>query len=431
MSNQFFDGFIPDGWEVRSIGSLGKVITGKTPPTCDKESFGEGYPFITPRDMQGQKYERTTERCLSEKGKNLLKNNILPEESICVSCIGSDMGKVVMTSRTSLTNQQLNCVVPENINSHFVYYALLNASSRFRNMAFQSTAVPILNKSDFSAFEIIVPTNPIEANNIAAILCSLDGKIEINRNLNRTLEAVGRAVFERWFVDFEFPNEKGKPYKSSGGEMVASELGETPKDWTVTTIADMARITLGGTPKRSEPQYWNGNNLWATAGTIANSSNLYVFETEEKITEEGVTNSNAKVLPAETIVVTARGTVGEIRLLGVPSSVNQTCYALTPKHETTPYFLYCLLKASLNQMKSLSYGTVFETITLKTFDEFAVTNPSQDVIRAFNTQVEPLFRLMKTCTKENIILSKIRDSLLPKLMSGKIRIHDSDNSEEN
>jgi type I restriction enzyme S subunit len=195
-----------------------------------------------------------------------------------------------------------------------------------------------------------------------------------------------------------------------------------PNEWTPATMADMARITLGGTPKRAESRYWGGTILWATAGKVATSSNLYIFDTDEKITEEGVRNSNAKVFPAETIIITARGTVGEIRLLGVPSSINQTCYALSQRDETSPYFTYYLLKKSLTQMKSLSYGTVFETITMKTFDEIAVVKPKLAVIKMFNRLVEPLFHRMKINTQENDTLSKIRDSLLPKLMSGRIRV---------
>jgi len=250
----------------------------------------------------------------------------------------------------------------------------------------------------------------------------IDCKIQLNQKTNRILEAVGEAVFRRWFVDFEFPDEEGKPYKSSGGKMVDSEVGEIPKDWTISKLADRAQTSLGGTPKRSEPKYWNGKILWASAGTIANSPDLYVFETDERITEEGVNNSNAKVLPAGTIVITARGTVGEIRLLGVPCAINQTCYALTPKDEKNPYLLYYLLKTSLNQIESLSYGTVFKTITLKTFNELSVIHPSQKVIQSFNAQIEPLFQRIKTAIVENIKLSQIRDNLLSKLISGKIRV---------
>lgn len=262
-----------------------------------------------------------------------------------------------------------------------------------------------------------------EQKGVAEILSNLDFKIELNQRMNTTLEAVGQAVFKRWFVDFEFPNEEGKPYKSSGGEMVHSSLGKIPKFWEVSGLGDMAHVVLGGTPKRAESRYWGGNIPWASAGTIANSPSLCVLETEEKITEAGVINSNAKVLPAETIVVTARGTVGEIRLLGVPMSVNQTCYALSPKDEAATYFLYYLLKTSLEQMKSLSYGTVFETITMKTFDQCRVIKPGRQIIQSFNTFLETLFHRIKVNSKETIVLSQIRDGLLPKLMSGKIRVH--------
>lgn len=148
---------IPEGWELRELGALGQVITGKTPLTKDVDNFGEGYPFITPRDMFGQKYVRATERHITEKGKDAVKNCLLPANSVCVSCIGSDMGKVVITDRPSVTNQQLNSLICEKADPPFVYYGIINIADRLRDAAFHSTAVPILNKSAFSRFEILIP----------------------------------------------------------------------------------------------------------------------------------------------------------------------------------------------------------------------------------------------------------------------------------
>lgn len=169
-------GEIPEGWEWRELGTLGQVITGKTPPTSDTDNFGSGYPFITPRDMVGQKYVRTTERYITKKGKDAVKNCLLPASSVCVSCIGSDMGKVIMTDRLCITNQQLNSLVCEHAEPNFVYYGIVNIASELRDAAFHSTAVPILNKSSFSRFEILVPEGNPEQRAIAKILSDLDEK---------------------------------------------------------------------------------------------------------------------------------------------------------------------------------------------------------------------------------------------------------------
>ena len=267
-------GRIPEEWEVKIVNQLGEVITGKTPKTEDKDNFGQDYPFITPRDMKGQKHVYETERYLSEKGKNSVRNCLIPRNSVCVSCIGSDMGKIIITTKESITNQQINSIIP-NISADFVYYVILNISPNIKNLGKQSTAVPILNKNQFSKIKIAVPIWINETEKIAAVLSSLDAKIELNQRMNKTLEAIGQAIFKRWFVDFEFPNEdkqnpigfgvpksadfaEGKPYKSSGGEMVDSELGKIPKGWGVGRIGDCIEFAYGkGLPetKRQGGEY--------------------------------------------------------------------------------------------------------------------------------------------------------------------------------
>ncbi|OQX18203.1 MAG: hypothetical protein BWK75_06825 [Candidatus Altiarchaeales archaeon A3] len=242
-------GMIPEEWEVKSINQLGEIITGKTPKTEDKYNFGQDCQFITPRDMKGQKNIYETERYLSEKGKNSVRNCLIPRSSVCVSCIGSDMGKIIITTKESITNQQINSIIP-NISADFVYYAILNISQNIKNLGKQSTAVPILNKSQFSKIEIAMPSDMIETEKIAAILSSLDSKIELNQQMNKTLEAIGQAIFKRWFVDFEFPNDEGKPYKSSGGEMVFNEelKKEIPKGWEVDNYGDLLIFERGIEP---------------------------------------------------------------------------------------------------------------------------------------------------------------------------------------
>lgn len=247
-------GEIPEGWELRALGSLGRVVTGKTPPTKDVDNFGERYPFITPRDMIGQKYIRITERYVTEKGKDVVKGCLLPIDSVCVSCIGSDMGKVVMTDRPSITNQQLNSLVCEQAEPHFVYYGIINITDKLRDAAFHSTAVPILNKSAFSRFEIPIPREKSEQRAIAKILSDLDEKIELNHQMNKTLEFVAQAIFKRWFADFEFPGyEKtkivdGLPegwHHGTLGEIITIESGKRPGEKSETKTQDFIVPLIG------------------------------------------------------------------------------------------------------------------------------------------------------------------------------------------
>jgi type I restriction enzyme S subunit len=174
--------------------------------------------------------------------------------------------------------------------------------------------------------------------------------------------------------------------------------------WQELPISKVANITLGGTPKRVESEFWNGSIKWATAKDIANCPTKHIRQTEEKISELGLQKSNAKLMPKGTVVITARGTVGEIRVLGEPMTFNQTCYGLTPKNKLIDNeFLYYALKNTINIMKTLSYGTVFETITIRTFDEFTITIPSfqeqrkiADILSSLDDKIELNYEMNKT-----------------------------------
>ncbi len=223
------------------------------------------------------------------------------------------------------------------------------------------------------------------------------------------------AIFKSWFVDFE-------PFKDE--EFVYSEeLGkEIPKGWEVQGVSAFADISLGGTPKREESKYWNGSIKWATAKDVANTKGIYILETAEYISEEGLNHSNAKILPQDSIIITARGTVGEIRLLGEAISFNQTCYGLIPKNNIGTYYLFLSLKHTLHEIKALSYGTVFDTITMKTFDEMKILVPPPPIIQKFHSLVEPLFQKIILNQKQIMVLRKVRDALLPMLVFGRLRV---------
>ena len=147
-------------------------------------------------------------------------------------------------------------------------------------------------------------------------------------------------------------------------------------EWPMVSVSQVAIPILGGTPSRKIPDYWGGSIKWASAKDVTSAGNRYIYNTEESITEKGLHNSAAKILPKGTVVITARGTVGVLVQLGCDMSFNQTCYGLIPKNEVLQDYLYYALRGSLSTMRSLTYGTVFETITMKTFDQWQIPLPS-------------------------------------------------------
>ena len=189
-------------WTVKKIGDLGRIVTGKTPPTTEPENFGGDIPFVTPKDMDGRRIISKTERYLTKKGLEKVKTSYIPAGSVMVSCIGSQMGKVAIAGKNCVTNQQINSIMVNDENDAlFVYYNLLNRQNELRYLT-SGSAQPILNKNDFSQLEILLPPLP-EQKAIAHILGTLDDKIELNRRMNETLEELAKAIFKSWFVDFD------------------------------------------------------------------------------------------------------------------------------------------------------------------------------------------------------------------------------------
>ena len=423
-------GMIPEDWVIKEIGSFGKVITGKTPPTKDKSNFGNKYPFITPRDMKSQKFIGKTERYLSENGKDVVRCCLLPKNSVCVSCIGSDMGKVVMTRNQSVTNQQLNSIIPEIIDSNFVYYSIINISKKLKDIAFHSTAVPILNKSNFSKIKLILPSSKNEILVIAKILSSLDGKIELNNKINQILENIGQTIFKRWFIDFEFPNKQELPYKSSGGEIVESELGMIPKRWNVNNISKFGEIICGKTPPKSNKHFFGRNIPFIKIPDMHN--NIFVIKTSDTLSKKGQEHQKNKSIPPGSVCVSCIATVGLVSITSEQSQTNQQINSIVPKEKYYTYYLYHALKEKEDLLKKIgSSGSATLNINKSIFSNIKIIYPGNELLQNYDAVVKDLFLKILNIYKENEVLRNIQDSLLPKLMSGKIRVNIPERNKSN
>lgn len=255
---------------------------------------------------------------------------------------------------------------------------------------------------------------------IAATLSCLDDMIELNNRTNKVLEEMAQAIFKHWFVDFEFPDENGEPYKSSGGEMVESELGEIPKGWGIEQFTDIIKVKGGGTPKTGNPNYWNGEIPFFTPKDC--NSNYYVSNTEKQITKLGLEGCNSELHPTNTVFITARGTVGKIAVAGRPMAINQSCYALRYRGETLQYYVHQITKNAVLELQHKATGAVFDAIVTRDFDSLTIIMPTTDLIRTYDTTISVAYELMRNNNIYNTILAQIRDTLLPKLISGEIRV---------
>ncbi len=259
----------------------------------------------------------------------------------------------------------------------------------------------------------------VEQKAIAHILSTLDEKIEVNNRINKTLETMAQEIFKRWFMDFEFPNENGDPYKSSGGEMVESEMGMIPKGWEIGHFMEYVSVLSGGTPKTTESEYWNGEIPFFTP---KDCKSLYCIDTEKNITENGLNRCNSQLYDINTVFITARGTVGKVALAGSKMAMNQSCYALIGINNVNQYATYFFTKQAVEQLRSNASGSVFDAIIVDTFKPIKLVRPINNQLDRFENIVRSMFDKILTNHLENKKMQETRDTLLPKIMSGEIRI---------
>lgn len=282
------------------------------------------------------------------------------------------------------------------------------------------TLIPHFKKSHLNQLLIPVPDREIQEK-IGDFYFALSNKIELNTRMNKVLEEIAQALFHRWFVEFEFPNADGKPYQSAGGKMVESEMGCVPEGWSVGTIGDIVQILGGSTPDTKNPVFWeNGEYPFCTPKDLSALISPILLETGRCITEEGVQSISSKCLPAGALLLSSRAPVGYLAISAVPVSINQGFIGMICNEEISNVFLLQWLRENMEIIKGRANGSTFQEISKRNFRTIPFLIPSADVLSQYNSIVKPLYNQIAALTKESVELSGIRDTLLPKLMSGEI-----------
>jgi type I restriction enzyme S subunit len=268
---------------------------------------------------------------------------------------------------------------------------------------------------------------------IAHILGTLDDKIELNRRRNQTLEAMARALFKDWFVDFgpvHAKMEGREPYlPDEVWKLFPDRLDDEgmPEGWKMQPLSELLTILGGGTPKTSVEEYWGGDIPWFSVVDTPSGSDVFVVATEKAITAPGLAGSSARLIPKGTTIISARGTVGNLAIAGREMTFNQSCYGLRGNDNAGDYFVYLTAQQMVDQLKSMAHGSVFSTITRRTFDAIHCPVPPPVVLATFEGLVTGWFSAVLSGVEECRTLARLRDTLLPKLISGDLRI---DNAEK-
>ena len=387
-------------WKEVSLSELGKTITGKTPSSQYPEDFGDEVPFITPSDSFEKKYISRPERYLSRLGSDRLKDKIISSDSIMVTCIGSAMGKVAKNSLPSVTNQQINSIiVNENFDSDYIYYLFKNNYAVFRNAASGSTAIPILNKTDFDNLRFKVELDLNQQRKMVSILSKIDDKIEINNQINQELEAMAKTLYDYWFVQFDFPDQNGKPYKSSGGKMVYHPdlKREIPEGWGVEKLSHFLTIKNGKDHKHLQ----DGKFAVYGSGGIMRTVADYLYS-------------------GESILFPRKGTLNNVMYVNEKFwTVDTMFYSEVNKNNSALYVFYSVKDIDFNKLNT---GTGVPSMTSSILYDLNIIVPEENILEKFNTIVKRNYETIKLNNIQNQELTQLRDWLLPMLMNGQVII---------
>ena len=387
-----------NNWQKIQLGNLGEVVTGKTPSTRINTYWNADIPFVTPKDIQSSKHIFETERYLSNEGMFSVKNSILPKDAICVSCIGN-IGYVSMTTKQSISNQQINSIIVNNENdANFVYYLMKSLWPYFKNYEGQSTTLSILNKSQFSKIEVCIPKNKDIQVKIAGVLGALDDKIELNNKINQNLETQAQTLFNEQIL----------------------------KNTTLGKIGDYCSLKSGFAFKSS---WWKDSGI-----KVIKIKNIEVSGLNLKdcsfVSDDKITLAKDFIVKGGDLLIAMTGaTIGKFTIVPYVDEillVNQRVgkFFLGDNPLKRLPFIYCTLKQPeiVSEIINRGQGSAQPNISGNDIMSISCIYPNNSVIEEFNNICKPYFEKIITNQYENMKLSAIRDALLPKLMSGEIDV---------
>lgn len=401
-------GLIPEDWEIKNVEYFCKKVTsGGTPSRKNMSYWKEGtISWLKTKELFDNNIYDTEEK-ITEQGLKNSSAKLFPENTVIMAMYGATVGQLGILKKELATNQACCAMIVNETkaNYSFLYYSLLYSRDKLINLAC-GAAQQNLNQNIIKQFKLPFP--PLyEQNNIASILKSLDDKIELNNQMNKTLEQIAQTLFKHWFIDFEFPDENGNPYKSSGGRMVDSELGEIPEGWEVGVLGeiieifDSKRVPLSSREREKR----KGKYPYYGASSIMDYVDDYIFDGIFFLMGEDGTVIDEEGYPI-------------LQYVWSKFWVNNHAHVLKGKHPFSTEYLLLLLKTM--KIQHVVTGAVQLKINQKNLKGLQILIPQEKTLKSFNNSISNLFGMYRQQNEEILTLSQIRDSLLPKLMSGKI-----------
>ena len=407
-----------------TIGEIATIFDG---PHATPVKKNDGPIFLSISSLERGRLDLSKSAHLSEEDFKKWTKRVTPRKGDLLFSYETRLGEAALMSdgvraclgrRMGLLRPRSDKVIPE-----YLLYAYLSPAFQQTIVANTITGATVdrIALNEMSDFPIRIPGMD-EQKKVADLLKNIDAKIDCNNRINAELEAMAKALYDYWFVQFDFPDANGKPYKSSGGKMVynATLKREIPEGWRDSSVLAVANLLGGGTPTKKKSEFWGGEIPFFTPTDA--SGTIFKFSTADYITTAGLNGSSTKLFTKHTIFITARGSVGKLVLAGVDMAMNQSCYALRAKPGISHVFIFFLAKELIHHLQIKSSGSVFDSIVSNDIESTKLAIPELDVIRKFALIVEPMFMKIANNTRENQQLAQLRDWLLPLLMNGQVTV---------
>ena len=454
-------GNVPEHWEFKTIDELLEhpkaISVGVMYPGSDTDG---GVPLIKVSDVKNGAIASRPSFCISNKVDEEYKRTRLNGSELLLTLVGNPGDCVIVTDEMCGWNVARALAVirlkDTQLRSWIRYVLASKPAQHLIEARLNTTVQKTLNLKDVREIGIPIPPRE-ERDSITKVIDLIEKNTLLNTQINQTLESIAQVIFKSWFVDFDpvrakiAAKQEGKDPELAAmcaisgkneeelqqmseddfaelqasaalfpDELVESELGDVPKGWDKYSLSKMITLIGGGTPKRSEPNYWNGDIFWFSVKDVPNEGEVFVITTQEKISELGLNKSSTKLLPVGTTIITARGTVGKIALVGYEMAMNQSCYGVQGINGVRQFMTYYLIKNAVEVLKKNTHGAVFDTITQSTFDTVTSIKPSIEMMDLFESKVEKIMGHIKNNLYANNSLIALRDTLLPKLLSGEM-----------
>lgn len=393
------------------LSDLVDVIGGGTPKTTEESYWNGSIPWLSVKDFCGdKKYVYNTEKSITVEGLNNSSTKLLHKDNIIISARGT-VGELAMIPYDMAFNQSCFGLIPKGNNDpHFVYYLLKDKVRSLKSQT-QGSVFDTITKATFDRIEC-ADYSEEDQHRIASILSSFDRKIELNNKINADLEEMAQAIFKNWFVDFE-------PFKD--GKFVDSELGMIPEGWKVGCLGDMGAVVCGKTPSKSNSNYYGGDIPFIKIPDM--HGNVFVENSEDRLTEEGSLSQIKKLIPPYSLMVSCIATVGLVSINTKPSHTNQQINTVIPHNKSALFYLYQHIKNNEEFLKNMGRGgTTTLNVNTKSFSNIRLLIPSEIALEQFHGIVEGLFKKIEQNLHESRTLSLLRDTLLPRLMSGELEV---------